>query len=483
MDSLSLIQMREKLVSGEITSEQLVSYYQNKISTLDDKVVSFSSLQLEEALASAKSFDKEKSDGKLAGIPFAVKDVFNVKGTFTQACSKILKGYRSPYTATVVENLLSQGAISIGKNNHDEFAMGSRNTYSVCGAAKNPWDLARSAGGSSGGSAAAVAAGLVPFSLGTDTGGSVRQPAHFCGVVGVKPTYGRASRYGMIAFASSLDQAGVLARSVEDAAFVLENMCGFDPKDSTSSIKETPYWSSQLSDQIDGLKVGVLRTENLSGEVENQLKTFQEKLKGDGAELIEIDLPLLEHTVSVYYLIAASEASSNLARYDGVRFGHRADFGKEPPQNLEEFYSRTRSEGFGPEVKRRLIMGTYFLSSGYQEAFYLRACKVRRKIRDQVMEAFKKCDVILSAVTSSHAPKIEEDEDSPIQQYLDDQLTIPANLCGLPAMSVPAANFSNGLPMGLQVMAAPFDEENMFKLGRYIEANSSFEKGIPDGLR
>jgi len=482
MENLSLKKMAEKLKSGELSSAQLVEHYKTKIENLDPKIVSFSSCQFDEAESEAAKRDHEPF-GRLSGIPFAVKDVFNVRGTHTQACSRILKGYKSPYTASVVEKLLAEGAISIGKNNHDEFAMGSRNTYSVCGSAKNPWDLSRSAGGSSGGSAAAVSAGLIPFSLGTDTGGSVRQPAHFCGVVGVKPTYGRASRYGMIAFASSLDQAGVLARSVEDAAMVLENICGFDPKDSTSSIQPVPAWGDKLNRRVKGLKVGILKSENISAEVEVQMTRAKQELAGEGAEIMEIDLPLIEHAVSVYYLIAESEASSNLARYDGVRFGLRSDFSKEPPEDLEEFYSRTRSEGFGPEVKRRLIMGTYFLSSGYQEAFYLKACKVRRKIRDQVLAAFEKCDVILSAVTSGCAPKLDEDEDSPIQQYLDDQLTIPANLCGLPAMSVPVANFKNGMPMGLQVMAAPFEEQKMLDLGAFLEEKSAFDKGVPNGLR
>ncbi|NQZ02417.1 MAG: Asp-tRNA(Asn)/Glu-tRNA(Gln) amidotransferase subunit GatA, partial [Bdellovibrionales bacterium] len=362
---------------------------------------------------------------------------------------------------------------------------GSRNSYSFYGDSKNPWNLEYSPGGSSGGSSGEVSSGKSVFSIGSDTGGSVRQPAHFCGVVGAKPTYGRISRFGMIAFASSLDQAGPLTKTVTDSALVLESLCGFDQRDATSANKQVPSWSSNLSPDMSGKKVGFCEKLFMNGiheETRQQLEKSLADFKAAGAEIVDLDLSLIDYAVPIYYLVATSEASSNLARYDGVRYGHRADFTNDLAQDLEDFYSRTRSEGFGAEVERRLIMGTYFLSSGYRSEFYLKAAKVRRLLREQFLKAFESCDFILSPVTTGHAPKREGTEVSPIEQYLDDQFTVAASLCGLPAMSVPVSKFSNGLPMGLQLIAKPWDEQSILNAGLFLEQSVQADLGGPSGI-
>ncbi|MFN9068074.1 MAG: Asp-tRNA(Asn)/Glu-tRNA(Gln) amidotransferase subunit GatA, partial [Bdellovibrionales bacterium] len=423
------------------------------------------------------SEDKKRSL-KLGGIPFGINDMLCTKNLRTTAASKMLENFIPPYDSTVVARLKNQGAIILGKLNQDEFAMGSSNETSFFGATKNPWDLKFVPGGSSGGSAAAMAAKMAAATIGTDTGGSIRQPASFCGVVGVKPTYGRVSRYGIIAFASSLDQAGPMTQSVADAAVVLETICGHDPKDATSSQKVVPDFFKNLNSKT-RLRVGVL-TEALKGgldtDVEKALQGAIEDYKKSGAEISEISLPLLDHAISVYYLIASSEASSNLSRYDGVRFGHRAKM-DESSVSLDEFYARTRGEGFGAEVKRRIMMGTFCLSSGYIEAYYEKACRVRRLIQQDYAMAFENCDVILSPVAASPAFKIGERISDPLQMYLNDIFTTSTNLAGLPGMSVPYSISKSGLPIGLQLTAKAFDEQTLLNAAATLEANSPFKQG------
>ena len=434
----------------------------------------------ERALAQAKVSDERPSRGLLEGIPLGIKDMLCTKGLRTTAGSKILGNFVPPCSATVVNRLEGAGAITIGKCNQDEFAMGSSNETSFFGACLNPWNLNHVPGGSSGGSAAAVAAGMCAASIGTDTGGSIRQPANFCNLVGVKPTYGRVSRYGIVAFASSLDQAGPLTRTVEDSALILEVICGADQRDSTTSSRPVPAFSKNLSPSLKGLRVGLPKEYFSDSISKDTQKTIQEAIaavKAAGAEIVEVSIPLSNIGVSVYYLIATSEASSNLARYDGVRFGYRADFHSRPAVDLEEFYSRTRGEGFGQEVKRRIVLGTYALSSGYYDAYYTKACQVRRLLRDQFVQAFQKCDVLLSPVTTHPAFKIGERVQDPLQMYFNDIFTISTNLAGIPGMSVPAGFSQEGLPIGVQLSAAHFEEQKMLNVAYCLEQSlKAYEK-------
>jgi aspartyl-tRNA(Asn)/glutamyl-tRNA(Gln) amidotransferase subunit A len=486
--SQSITSLKDLLDSKQVTAEELAKESIQQIKAHNQKLNAIVHLDEESALEKAAEADKKRASGDqgpLLGLPFSVKDLFNVAGQPTTAGSNVLNGYVAPYTATAIQNLIDNGAVLIGRNNQDEFGMGSRNTYSQYGPSFNPWSTSHSPGGSSGGSASAVSASMSSFSIGSDTGGSVRQPAHFCGVVGAKPTYGRISRYGMIAFASSLDQAGPITKTVTDCALVLQSLCGHDKQDATSAKKEVPLWSKSLSLEMKGKKVGfchALFTNGVHQETRAQLELALSAFQSAGAEVIDLDLSLIEHAVSVYYLVATSEASSNLARYDGVRYGRRADFSKQMAEDLEDFYSRSRSEGFGAEVERRLIMGTYFLSSGYRSGFYLKAAKVRRLMRDQFLKAFETCDFVLSPVTTGHAPESNGAEASPLEQYLDDQFTVPASLCGFPAMSVPVTRFSNGLPLGLQIIAKPWDEQTMLNAALFIEQQLQQEIGAPSGL-
>jgi len=413
------------------------------------------------------------ADAPLGGVPVAVKDLFCTEGVPSQAGSRILEGYRPPYTATVVSRLARAGAPLLGKTNQDEFAMGSSNENSGFGPVLNPWDRARVPGGSSGGSAAAVAAGLAPWAIGTDTGGSIRQPASFCGIAGLKPTYGRCSRWGVVAFASSLDHPGPFARTVEDCAILLGSMAGHDPKDSTSADVPVPDFAAACARGAKGLRVGVpreYRADGMPEEIEALWRQGIGWLREAGAEVVDVSLPPTKYGLPTYYIVAPAEASSNLARYDGVRFGLRAN-----GEDLRDLYERTRAEGFGAEVRRRVLIGTYVLSAGYYDAYYLRAQKLRALILRDFTEAFAKVDALLAPTAPSAAFAQGETSDDPVKMYLNDVFTVPANLAGVPAMSVPAGLDANGLPLGLQVIGRPFDEETVFAVAAAMERAAGFE--------
>ncbi len=438
----------------------------------------------EQALEQAKASDAKRASGDvgiLEGIPLGIKDLFCTENVQTTAGSRILEGFKPQYESTVTQNLFSNGAVMLGKTNLDEFAMGSSNTTSYYGNVLNPWkrdgdnaDLVP--GGSSGGSAAAVAGRLCMGATGTDTGGSIRQPASFCGIAGIKPTYGRCSRWGVVAFSSSLDQAGTFARTVEDNALMLQSMAGYDPKDSTSANKAVPDFSAALDGDIKGKTIGIPKEYRVEGMPEEILKLWEqgiEWLHSAGAKTVEVSLPHTHYALATYYIIAPAEASSNLARYDGVRYGHRAH-----EDDLKDMYEITRAEGFGDEVKRRIMIGTYALSSGYYDAYYIKAQKVRRLISNDFLAAFNKCDALLTPTAPSAAFAIGENEDDPIKMYLNDVFTVPASLAGLPGMSVPAGIDPQGLPLGLQVIGKPWDEEMVFKVAGVIENLAQF-KGVP----
>jgi len=429
----------------------------------------------DEALKFSKNFDKNKDyKGLLSGVPIAVKDMFCTKNVKTTAGSKILHNFIPTYESTVTNNLWSQGAFLLGKLNCDEFAMGSSNETSFFGNVKNPYGEKLVPGGSSGGSASALAAGLTPATIGTDTGGSIRQPASFTGTVGLKPTYGRCSRWGIVAFASSLDQAGPMTINVEDSALLLQAMSGYDSKDSTSVNKKVENYSSNLTEKIKGLKIGIpkeYRVDNMPAEIDDLWKKGIEYLKDAGAIIKNISLEHTMYALPAYYIVAPAEASSNLARYDGVKYGHRAR-GK----NLIEMYENTRSEGFGNEVKRRILIGTYVLSSGYYDAYYLKAQKVRQLIKNDFDKAFKDVDAILTPSTPGSAFKIGDKSNDPVSMYLNDIFTVPVNLSGLPAISVPAGYDKNNLPLGLQLIGKAFDEQTLLNLSLAIEKRANFKK-------
>lgn len=441
------------------------------------------------ALKQAEASDARRAKGEagyLEGAPIGVKDLFCTTGVQTTAASKILEGFKPQYESTVTTKLFADGAVMLGKLNLDEFAMGSSNTTSGYGNVISPWkrndgsnaDL--TPGGSSGGSAAAVSARLCLAATGTDTGGSIRQPAAFCGIAGIKPTYGRCSRWGIIAFASSLDQAGSFGRTLEDASMLLKSMSGFDPKDSTSADKPVPDFAAALGGSVKGMKVGIpkeYRPDGLDPEISKLWDDGIAWLKAEGAEIVNVSLPHTKYGLPAYYIIAPAEASSNLARYDGVRYGLRVD-GKD----LNETYQKTRAKGFGDEVKRRIMVGTYVLSAGYYDAYYIKAQKVRRLILNDFLEAYKKCDVILAPSTPSSAFAIGENEDDPIKMYLNDVFTVTVNLAGLPGLSVPAGLDSKGLPLGLQLIGRPWDEETIIKAGAVIERAANFT-AIPQLLK
>lgn len=433
----------------------------------------------DQALAQAKISDEKYAkgtNGTLEGIPLGIKDLFCTKGIRTTACSHILDGFVPQYESTVTQNLLNAGASFLGKLNLDEFAMGGSNETSYYGPVVNPWSKNEKlvAGGSSGGSAAAVAANLCAGATGTDTGGSIRQPSAFCGVTGIKPTYGRCSRYGIIAFASSLDQAGPIAKDVRDCALLLKTMAGHDVKDSTSAKAEVPDFEKFLSMDVRGMKVGIpteYRPEGLNAEISAVWDKGIEMLKVRGAEIVNISLPHTKYALATYYIIAPAEASSNLARYDGLRYGLRV-----PGEHLDNMYINSRSEGFGKEVKRRIMIGTYVLSAGYYDAYYLKAQKVRRLIRDDFNKAFEKCDVILTPTAPTPAFPIGDKSmsENPINMYLNDVFTVSVSLAGLPAMSIPAGLSSDGLPLGLQVIGKAFDEGGVFKTASALEEDIKF---------
>jgi len=476
--------MREAIIDKKIKCVEVSKFFLDRIDKLDKKLNSYITLN-EKCLAEAARIDekiqKSESVGLLAGIPFGIKDMLCTKDLKTTAGSKILDNFVPPYDSTVVARLKNAGAIVLGKLNQDEFAMGSSNETSFFGPCRNPWNLDCVPGGSSGGSAVAQAARLAAGTIGTDTGGSIRQPASFCGIVGVKPTYGRVSRYGIVAYASSLDQAGPMVSNVEDAALVLEVICGKDSKDSTTSQRAVPNFYKNLNSNIKGMKIGVLKeamgSNGMNEDVALARDQAHEELKKMGAEIIEVSIPLTAQSIPMYYLIAASEASSNLARYDGVKYGFRKEFKNLEAMSLDDFYSETRGEGFGTEVKRRIIIGTYCLSSGYYDAFYNKASQVRRLLTQQYLEAFKKCDVILSPVTSAPAFKIGERVADPLAMYLNDIFTTSTNLAGLPGMSVPFRISKQGLPIGIQLTGGHFEEQSMLNVAAALEAVNGL-KGV-----
>jgi aspartyl-tRNA(Asn)/glutamyl-tRNA(Gln) amidotransferase subunit A len=438
----------------------------------------------ERALAQAAAVDRRRAAGEalgsLAGVPVALKDNLCVRGMRTTASSKILETYRPPYTATVVERLEAADAVIIGKTNCDEFAMGSSTENSAFGPTRNPWALDRTPGGSSGGSAVAVAARCAPLALGSDTGGSIRQPASFCGVVGLKPTYGRVSRYGLLAFASSLDQIGPFSRTVADAALVLGAMAGGDTHDSTSSSQPVPDYGAALTGDIRGLRVGVPRafvTEGVDAEVKSAFDEALATLRSLGATLVDIELPHARYAIPVYYLVCTAEASSNLARYDGVRYGYRAASARE--HGLKEMYSRTRDEGFGAEVKRRIVLVTYVLSAGYYDAFYLKALQVRTLMRRDYDRSFEQVDVVAMPTSPIPPFKLGEKTDDPLQMYLADIFTVSANLVGLPGISIPCG-FSGDLPIGFQLLGRPFDESTLLRSADAFERATDWHRRTPN---
>lgn len=475
----SFKQIAAAVKSKKISAVEVTRFFSDKIGAANAKLNCFITLN-EHVVSEAEAVDRVISSGgnpgALAGVPFGIKDMFCTKGLRTTAASKILENFIPPYDSTVVARLKSAGITILGKLNQDEFAMGSSNENSYFGNVKNPWNLAHVPGGSSGGSAAAQAARLAAGTIGTDTGGSIRQPASFCGIVGVKPTYGRVSRYGVIAFASSLDQAGPMVSCVEDAALTLEVICGRDERDATTSDREVPRFSEHLKEDIRGMKIGLVKehlTGGLNPDVQMTLDLAVETLKKRGAEIVEVSIGYAEQAIPMYYLISASEASSNLARYDGVKYGYRTPIQSLAGIDLDTFYGKTRGEGFGPEVKRRIMLGTYCLSSGYYEAYYNKACQVRRLMRDQYLEAFKKCDVLISPVATSPAFKIGERISDPLDMYLNDIFTVSTNLAGLPGMSVPFGMSKENLPIGVQLTAAHFEEQKMLNVGYSLEQASS----------
>tara|TARA_B100001175_G_scaffold101137_1_gene85721 strand:+ start:614 stop:2065 length:1452 start_codon:yes stop_codon:yes gene_type:complete len=441
----------------------------------------FVTLNEENSIKKAEALDSQPSDLPLAGIPIAQKDLFCTKGLRTTCGSKILDNFIPPYSATVIENLENAGCLSIGKTNMDEFAMGSSNETSYFGNVHNPWGKSLVPGGSSGGSAAAVAAGIVPAASGTDTGGSIRQPASLCGITGLKPTYGRISRWGMIAFASSLDQAGPMARTAEDCALILNEMCSHDEKDTTSLDEHVPNFEENLNQSLKGKKIGVIKDLDLSSLDGDVIEVYENSLKefvSLGANLVDISLPNLSLSVPTYYVVAPAECSSNLSRFDGVKFGRRT----ENPKDLEELYIQTRSEGFGDEVKKRILIGSYVLSAGYYDAYYKKAQQVRRLIKKDFDEAFSGVDVIMTPTTRGPAFEMGSKGSDPIQMYLEDLFTISANLAGLPAMSLPNGNISNK-PIGLQIIGNFLDESSILNFAHMYQTQTNWHMYTPEGVK
>jgi len=470
-DIVNLIKTK-KISSLEITNHFIKNIEKGK------KLNSFITTCFEESIKNAKNFDSKKNfEGLLPGVPLAVKDLFCTKDVKTTAGSKILENFIPTYESSVTNNLWNQGAILLGKLNCDEFAMGSSNETSFFGKTINPIGKDLVPGGSSGGSASALAANFTPATIGTDTGGSIRQPASFTGTVGLKPTYGLCSRWGIVAFASSLDQAGPMTKNVEDCALLLEAMCGYDQKDSTSINKKKESYSKNLRHNINGLKIGIpkeYRVENMPKEIDNLWNKGIDILKKSGAKIVDITLPHTKYALPTYYIVAPAEASSNLARYDGVKYGYRSKKG----QNLIEMYENTRGEGFGDEVKRRILIGTYVLSSGYYDAYYLKAQKVRKLIKNDFDQCFKNIDAILTPSTPSSAFKVGEKSNDPISMYLNDIFTVPVNLAGIPAISIPAGHDNKGRPLGLQLISKALEEQKILNIAYAMEKNISFKQSL-----
>lgn len=479
---MTISQALKKMERHELSAVELTKSCLDRIDAVDKDMSAFITVDREGALAQADKADKKRKagdGGKLCGIPLSVKDLLCTKGMRTTCGSKMLANYLPPYDATVVQKIKTEGAVILGKTTMDEFAMGSTSESCAFGIPQNPWKKGYVAGGSSGGSAVSVAAYECPGSLGSDTGGSIRQPASLCGIVGMKPTYGRVSRYGLTAFASSLDQVGPLCRTVEDCALLMNAISGYDKMDSTSVQKGVPDYTASLTKGLQGLKIGVPReyfTQGLDPQVEKTVVSAIDVLRGKGAEIIDISLPRTEYCVAVYYLIAPSEASSNLARYDGAHYGYR----QMGADTLLEMYKKTRSEGFGAEVKRRILIGTYSLSSGYYDAYFKKASQVRTLILDDFNKAFRSCDVLISPVTPTPAWKMGQNTEDPLAVYMSDILTISANLAGIPGMSVPGGFTSDGLPVGVQLQAAHFQEEKLFTVGFNLEQSLQLPHGKLD---
>ena len=472
----TLSELKKLLETKEISSCELVSETFKNIAS--SKTNSFITLDEERSLIKARAFDEGKIKGDLAGIPIAQKDLFCTKNLRTTCGSRILENFIPPYDATVVENLNAAGSICVGKTNMDEFAMGSSNETSYYGTVRNPWDLGRVPGGSSGGSAAAVSEGLICAATGTDTGGSIRQPAALCGITGIKPTYGRASRWGMIAFASSLDQAGTFARNAEDCALLLNHICSHDTKDSTSISDEQENYLENIDDDLKGKKIGIVKEfdiSNLNKEVQDSFEESKKIFEALGVNFVEVSLPNIKLSVPTYYVVAPAECSSNLSRFDGVKYGYRAN----NINNLEELYIKSRSEGFGDEVKRRILIGTYVLSAGFYDAYYKKAQQSRRMIKNDFMEAFKDVDIIMSPSSPSSAFKIGSKTEDPIEMYLEDLFTISANLAGVPAMSIPHG-FAYGLPIGLQLMGNYLEESKILNFAHQYQKNSDWHIKSPN---
>lgn len=476
-------QLSEMLEKGEITSEQLVKAYYNRIESLDNKVGAYITLDKENALNKAKEIDIKRAAGEkllaLAGIPMAIKDNICTKGVKTTCASHMLENFIPPYNATIMDKLEAQGAIMLGKTNMDEFGMGGTNENSYFYPVRNPWDLEKVAGGSSGGSAAAVAAGEAVFSIGTDTGGSVRQPASWCGLVGLKPTNGIISRYGAVAFSSSLDQLGPITRDVTDMALVLNAIVGHDEKDSTSLSKEYPNYKNALVQDIKGIRIALPKeyfSEGIDQEVKDAVLFAVEKLKEQGAMVEEISMPLVKYALPAYYIIACAEASSNLGRFDGVAYGHRA----KNYEDVSELYSKTRDEGFGTEVKRRIMLGTFALSAESYDAYYKKALQTTTLIKQEYNKVFENYDVIISPTMPTTAKQLGAKQEDPIQAYLSDICTVNANIVGIPAISIPCGLDSKGLPIGMQLMSRAFGEETLLKVAYTFEQSTDVKNIKPE---
>ncbi|MFT0211662.1 Asp-tRNA(Asn)/Glu-tRNA(Gln) amidotransferase subunit GatA [Pseudomonas sp. F1_0610] len=483
MHQLTLADINRALAAKEFSAQELTKHLLTRIKQLDPQLNSFITVTEESALAQAKVADERRAQGDtspLLGAPIAHKDLFCTQGIRTSCASKMLDNFIAPYDATVVSKLAEAGVVSLGKLNMDEFAMGGSNETSFYGAVKNPWNLDLVPGGSSGGSATAVAARLIPAATGSDSGGSVRQPAAFTGLTGLKPTYGRISRWGMIAYASSFDQAGVLAHTAEDCALMLQAMAGFDTKDSTCVEHVVDNYSANLNQPLAGLRIGLPKeyfSAGLDSRIAELVMQAVEQLKKLGATVKEISLPNLQHAVPAYYVIAPAEASTNLSRFDGVRYGHRC----EEPKNLEDLYKRSRAEGFGEEVQRRIMIGTYALSAGYYDAYYMKAQRVRRLIKNDFVAAFNEVDVILGPTTPNLAWKLGAKNNDPVSAYLEDIYTVTANLAGIPGLSMPAG-FVEGLPVGVQLLGNYFQEARLLNIAHQYQQATDWHKSAPAGF-
>ena len=485
MSDASLSALAAQLAAKQVSSRELAQQYLDRIAALNPSINAFITVNADKTLAEANLADAMRAAGNagpLTGVPIAHKDIFCTNGWLTTCGSKMLHNFIAPYDAHVIQRFKAAGMPSLGKTNMDEFAMGSSNETSYFGAVKNPWNTAYVPGGSSGGAAACVAARMAPAATGTDTGGSIRQPAALCGITGLKPTYGLVSRYGMIAFASSLDQAGPMAPSAEDCALLLNVMTGFDPNDSTSLEREKEDYTRDLDQPLTGLRVGLPReffTEGLNNEVAASVEAAITELQKLGATTVDISLANSKLAIPVYYVLAPAEASSNLSRFDGVRYGYRA------PEytSLDDMYSKTRAQGFGAEVKRRIMIGAYVLSHGYYDAYYLQAQKIRRLIADDFIEAFKPCDVILGPTVPGTAFKLGEKSGDPVEMYLNDLYTIPANLAGLPGMSLPCGFDAKGMPIGLQLVGNYFSEAKMLNVAHQFQCATDWHTHAPEGLK